>query len=70
MKRKKVRCPKCGKMAGEETPKRWWMYLIPLSKNYYCLECYHEFMIGNIATALHPAKINPKIFAIPLPSLL
>jgi len=45
MKSKKVKCPKCGKMAGEETPKRWWMYLIPGTKNYYCLECYHEFAI-------------------------
>jgi len=45
MKSKKVKCPKCSKMAGEEAPKRWWMYLIPWSINYYCLECYHEFLI-------------------------
>ena len=37
------KCPKCGKMAGQEVPRRWWMYLIPWTKNYYCVECYHEF---------------------------
>ena len=50
MKTDLVKCPKCSLMAGHEVPRRWWMYLIPWAKNYYCVECYHEFAIifGNI----------------------
>jgi len=53
MKSKKVKCPKSGKLTGEEIQKRWWMYLIPWTKNYYCVECHHEFAIiaGKITIA-------------------
>jgi len=43
MKTKLVKCPKCDKIAGQEVPLRWWMYLFPGTKNYYCGVCYHEF---------------------------
>ena len=48
---KLVKCPKRGKMAGPEVPRRWRMYLIPWTKNYYCVERCHEFAIlfGKIA---------------------
>ncbi len=44
MKSKKVKCPKSGRMTGQEVPRKWWMYLIPWTKNYYCMDCYHEFV--------------------------
>ena len=31
-------------MTGQEVPRKWWMYLIPGTKNYYCMDCYHEFV--------------------------
>jgi hypothetical protein len=45
MKSKKVKCPKTGKMTGQEVPRKWWMYLMPWMKKYYCLDCHHEFVI-------------------------
>ena len=45
MKSKKVKCPKSGKMVAQEVPRKWWMYLMPWMKKYYCLDCHHEFVI-------------------------
>jgi hypothetical protein len=32
-------------MTGQEAPRKWWMYLMPWMKKYYCLDCHHEFVI-------------------------
>ena len=36
MKAELAKCPKCN-YAGRRIPRRWWMWLIPFAKNYYCV---------------------------------